>query len=843
MKNAILKAITFTSVFIAALFIISSVMNKGNTDMTAEMSEASLPMMYVNMNGTLSNCLHGYTTQMDTAYFRDTITPMGKDRTLSVQVAKMGTSINKISFEVRSVDGKRLVESTEITDYQESTDSIKASFTVKDLIDPDTEYILVFLIETESGQNVRYYTRMIMTDTFNVQEKLNFVTDFSAKTFNKDAAAAITKYLEPNSEGDNTTYNKVNIHSSFDQITWGGLSVKQVTDPVVDIKEIAKDTGSFIISYVVSVPENGKTNYYNVEEYFRIRYSSSRTYLLEYERTMTQMFDEESDSFTNNKIVLGINNSDLNLVENDSGNVFAFVNEGNLYSYNITNNAFIDVFGFYNNNNIDLRDIYQQHQIDILSVDETGNITFMVYGYMNRGRHEGEVGVQVCYYDSSKNTVEEEIYIPYNKSYAILKNEIQQLRYVNKTRILYVLLDETLYGINLTDKSYTEVATNLVDGSFKVSKSNLMIAWQTGTDVYSSSSLVLMNLNTQSISTINADTGCVLAPLGFMGEDLIYGITRTSDIYVDSTGMTVFPMYQIKIQNEENEILKEYHEDGVYIVGCTLKDNQMQLSRVVKAASGLGYTATGDDQIVNIEDTVVSENTVETATTQNFEKVVQIAAKSNIDNKTLKVLTPKEVLFEGGRELKLEPTTQITNRFYVYEKGEVTGIYTNPATAVNKAYDAVGVVVNDLGQYVFMRGNRNTKNQIMAFTETSITAEKNSIAICLDAILKFEGISRNTEDFLNQGKTPIEILQSNLTDARILDLSGCSLDAVLYYVNRELPVMAILDDGNAVLIVGFNELNTVIMDPVTGTIYKMGINDSTNFFEANGNHFITYIKN
>ena len=51
-----------------------------------------------------------------------------------------------------------------------------------------------------------------------------------------------------------------------------------------------------------------------------------------------------------------------------------------------------------------------------------------------------------------------------------------------------------------------------------------------------------------------------------------------------------------------------------------------------------------------------------------------------------------------------------------------------------------------------------------------------------------------------------------------------------------------LADGNAVLIVGYNELNTVIMDPNTGTIYKKGMNDSKLWFEENGNRFITYSK-
>ena len=54
--------------------------------------------------------------------------------------------------------------------------------------------------------------------------------------------------------------------------------------------------------------------------------------------------------------------------------------------------------------------------------------------------------------------------------------------------------------------------------------------------------------------------------------------------------------------------------------------------------------------------------------------------------------------------------------------------------------------------------------------------------------------------------------------------------------------MATLQDGNAVLIVGFNELNIVLMDPLTGTVYKKGMNDSTQWLEENGNNFITYIR-
>ena len=69
---------------------------------------------------------------------------------------------------------------------------------------------------------------------------------------------------------------------------------------------------------------------------------------------------------------------------------------------------------------MDARTLYDGHKIKILNVDEGGNVIFLVYGYMNRGRHEGQVGISVYYYDSTVNTVEEMAYIPCSHSQAIL---------------------------------------------------------------------------------------------------------------------------------------------------------------------------------------------------------------------------------------------------------------------------------------------------------------------------------------------------------------------------------------------------------------------------------------
>lgn len=120
--------------------------------------------------------------------------------------------------------------------------------------------------------------------------------------------------------------------------------------------------------------------------------------------------------------------------------------------------------------------------------------------------------------------------------------------------------DGALYVADLEDRTCEMMVSGLREESYKVSESNRMIAWQTGEDVYSSESLVLMNLNTKERQEIKAESGEYIAPLGFMGEDLIYGVPARSDRVRDNTGNIVFPMYRVRIQNENGEVLKNYAE-------------------------------------------------------------------------------------------------------------------------------------------------------------------------------------------------------------------------------------------------------------------------------------------
>lgn len=841
MKKYVMKWIIIIAVFLAALVIISGIMNKGNTDMTAQMAEASFPVVTMKYEGRSINVLHGYAEAMDVSYMRESITPLESGRRTSIEV-DFGGEITGLQFEVRSIDGGRLIESTGLQDYTKEGDKITASFALKDLIENNKEYMLVLILTTEEGTDIRYYTRVIYAQEYYAAEKLDYVLDFSEKTFDKEEAKELTRYLESNSEGDNTTLGTVNIHSSFSQVTWGDLAVKRVGEPSVTIRELASQTGSFLLQYYVSSGSGKNIVYYEVEEFFRVRYTAERMYLLDYERTMNQVFDDETDVYTGNKIYLGITGDEIPLMESDGGSIAVFITNNRLYSYNVVDQKLSYLFGFYRQDNADARTLYDKHQIKILSVDEGGNVTFMVYGYMNRGRHEGETGISVYYYDGSVNTTEELLYIPYDKSPELLMAEVEQLTYLNRQGTLYLMLNNEIYGINVMDRTWEAVAKDLKEGTYQISDSNRMIVWQKENQLYQSTTLILMNLTTGEQSSIRAGSGEAIAPVGFMEDDLIYGIAKKSDIVPDYAGNTLFPMYTVKIQNEAEGILKEYEQENVYITEGNVEGNQISLKRLKKSEDG-SYEEIADDHIMNAGESEKTQNYVETVAIDVYEKVTQIALKEEIDTAAMKLLTPREVLFEGSRSVDISDEEDAAGRYYVYGKQGIEGIFMDEGNAVNLADSVSGVVVDDDGRYVWMRGNRSLKNQIMAIKETSLTEGKTALALCLETMLSYEGISRNAQYLLDSGESVIKILQENLEEVTVLDLSGCSLDSVLYYVNQDIPVLAMLKDGTAVLVVGFNEKNTVIMNPTDGTLAKMGMNDSKEWFEENGNRFITYIRN
>ena len=841
----IIKLAYFIIVLVVTVIIFSRFSNGDNADMSSPMSGATLPVVTLMNQEQELNPMRGYTKEMDLSYLRGNIMPLAADRTVHYRVNTYGGRAYNLAFEVRSIDGKSLVENRDLSDYKEKDNSIEGSFQLKDLITAGKEYMLVILMDTDLGRT-RYYTRFVWVEDdskYHMDDELEFVLGFSEATFDKTAAEEYSKYLESNSEGDNTTFNKVNIHSSFSQVTWGDMNVTKRTEPEVYITDLHSQTGSYELKYRVSIKDGTVSRLYNVTEAFRVRYTSDRMYLLNYDRTLNYLFDSSSYAVGTNTIGLNISSPDLQLVESGGGSAFAFVSENRLYMFNNSESKLAYLFGFYDTDNDDLRTRWDNHSIKILNIDEAGNVKFAVAGYMNRGIHEGDVGIAVYDYNSGINAVEEQAFIESRQSAEILRNYVGSIAYASSGDVFYAMLDQNIYAIDLLDKTSSLVVDDIGAGEYKISESESTIAWQSD-----NKSLNIMNLNTRSSSSIEAESGDLILLQGFMGEDLVYGLCHESDIAKDTMGNPIYPMYNIRIVDQDGNTLENYHPEGIYVTGVTIAENQIRLTRLTKDSESGVYSSTYDDQIMSTLKAEGGRNTLSVVSIETFEKIVQITTKNDIKSKQLRVLTPNQTLFEGDRNVTPEIERDVKEKpfYYVYGLTGIEGIYTDPAEAVSIATSAPGVVVGDDNDYVWIKGNLLRSNQIMAITRAAESYEDitttDSLAVCLDLMLKFEGVNRNVEELLSGSGNVVNILRSSLPDAQVLDLDGCPMSAMLYYVNQDIPVLATLNDGNSMLVIGFNDLNTVLMNPQTGQVYKYGMNDSEKLFEENGNHFITYIK-
>ncbi|MCR5301492.1 MAG: C39 family peptidase [Lachnospiraceae bacterium] len=856
-RRAIKLSATFV-LFLVSLFVSNIVLNRGNTDMTSEMSGATLPIVYMNVNDEYINPLHGYVTEMEGNFLRGSITPLMANRSVSFRVDLYNAVIAKVSYEVRPVDMSRLIEETEISDYTHEGDSIFATAVLKDLIEDDVEYMLIIKLTTSGGDVVRYYARVINRAELYLTEKMEFVRDFSDRTFNREAAATIKKNMESNAEGDNSSYAYVNIHSSFNQLTWGDLEPVLVTDKDMELLEIDEISASIMLKYQVEI----MSETHNVSEFFRVQ-RGKRMYLMEYERIMDQVFDEDKNVVVNGKILHGMINEKLSRIENDSGSIYAFVQQNGLYSYNISSQNLARLFSFCDKENNDARTRYDAHSIRPLRIDGVGNIWFIVYGYMNRGINEGKMGVALYYYDCALNTIEEELFIPYSKSYEILAKDIESLAYISTRNRMYILLDGSVYSINIGARESEVMQDSISETGFFSSDDESTIAWQTGDTIIDYTEIQLFKLDSMTPSVIPSAAGEIVIPLGFMDNDVIYGAAKVSDVTTDYTGKTMIPMYCVKVQDQNGNVLKDYRYEGIYVTGVEKVDNMLILSRVAKDPETGVLTPIEDDQIVNNKTKTSLKNVLSAVVTEKTETTYQtVLYKANdSENPSLKITNPKGVVFEGSRDVRLSNEDHL-KRYYVYAKGDLSGIYTSESEAVSEAAALFGVVTDKRMAYIWESGNRKTSAKLTDLeisssskaegepapeeetTEETIeeVAEEVSSAYvkCVDTMLQYGGVYKSAEEEIRT-KSLVRVLSDNL-DADVLDLSGCSLSDVLYYISRGYPVMAMTGEGNAVIIIGYDSKNTILYDPGKDSIYKYGMNDSANMFEQAGNRFVTYVR-
>ena len=834
MKDRIIKVGVLTAVFIGAIILFSFITNQGNSDMTVEMDAATFPTVAFVFEGDEINHLVGYKDEMNIPAMRDTITPVNADNTVQVEVDLYQMEPESLTYEVYTLDGEeRLLQKTEKTLKETMT------LNVGNVLTEGTEGVLKLTLNIDEENKIRYYTRIVKSDEYHVKECIDFVDTLHTNMLNKSDADSITAVIEPSEEGDNTTFQHVTIHSDLDHVTWGKLSPEVAGDVQWDIKESNFNYTAIQLKYRVKCKgDDNDPETYNVKEFFRVRYLKGKLYLLDYDRKMNQILESTNQILSGKGMNLGIIPKNIQYETNETGSIVSFIQERELWCFDRDEDTLALVFSFADAEKEDVRNLYDQYAIKIISMDKEGNTTFAVYGYMNRGEHEGEVGAAIYYFNSSQNVVEEKAFIPSNKSFTIAQEELGKLVYYNNEQdMLYVLVDGTIYKVDLESGEKEVVVESLADGQYVASDDGHLIAYQNNGGLTDSTEVTILNFLTGDAQQVSAAKDENIRPLGFISEDFVYGTLRASDAGKTVSGSEIHPMYKLEIKDANDKIAKTYQFENVYISDVFVETNMITLNRVAK--SGDTYTSIDRDYITNNEEKEESNISLQEYSTDLKGLQYRLVYADGIEDKKPKILKPKQVLYENPTTVAFDSESE-KGKFYVYGLGEMLGFYDKAGYAVQKADEVSGVVVSSNQAYVWERGNRDLRYQIDMGGFT-VQEGETTFAACIRQILALEGKTVNVTEEMNAGKSAIDIL-SEYSGGEGMDLTGCTTEEVLYIIGKGTPVIAMTDSSNAVLLAGYDTSTVTYIDPATGEVKTSTNGAIDSMVSGSGYTFIGYVK-
>lgn len=828
-----LKVALLVILFLGSLVFFGFYKNRSIEKSVSVLAEPTLPTIMLSFDGHDMNELSGYVGKMDVGYMRENILPVDEGRKILFTLDTAGSKVQEINFEIRTLDNSRQIESMDITEYVQNGNKISAEIPVMNLVNNDEEYLLIFHLNVD-GRPVNYYTRIICSPRSAVDECIDFAMAFHNYTMDPEKVEELKTYMETDRSRDNNTLQNVTIKSSLKQLSWGDLDFVQEGDIYMEVSEVGTTACEITFYYDIVRQGDESIETTEVKEFYRVRKGEDRVYLLDFERTLNEEFSMSGFQGDDNIIKLGIVNPNVNYKYNDIGTICAFEQAGDLYIYAEDDNTITKVFSFKGTSN---RDSYKNYKIKVLTIDGTGMMDFLVYGYMAAGDREGQVGISLYHYDETSEEIEERIHISSDRCASVFSADLGNLFYENTSDEVFILIDGVLEKININSGDIEEVLVGLVPDRYSVSESGRFIAY-VEKDVHNI--IHVLDLNTGDSKDIVSPSGSVLIPLLFMQEDFVYGVAEANDMAMyEGDGI---PMYSVKIVDAANPvdgILKDYDKPGFYVTKVTVDGYTLYLDRIRMYEDGQ-YQEEKQDTIMNSQGEDMNKVRIALSQDEIKQMVVSLVLQSRDEERPRIRRTVSSIVDSSPTEVSISKENFL-DCYYTYRGSETLLAASEPVDAIKLAYEKMGQVADGTGRTIWKRGRSAYKNNIYVKVGSSDIDSGNS-AKCLSAMLDLEGENIQVQSLLERGKKPYEILKSTLKDKKVLDLTGVSTEQVMYYISKGTPVYTMLGKDNPVLLIGYDNFNFSYFDPESSSVKKIGQEDAATLCEQGLNVFVTYLR-
>lgn len=825
-----IQRVVFGVIFIISLIVWNYILVGKHNHGVRETTQASIPLLTIVSGGEEINQLHGFRGKVDASMFREHVTPMENEK-LKVCTDADSDGIEAVSYKIYDSDNKTVLDKGEVS-FQKEKEGKSAEIKIEERLESGRTYLTEFSLE-KNEEEIHYFTRVVYGTGFHLKECLDFAEEFHDAALKEGNTELISKYLETEEGTMSNDLSSVNLKSNVEAICYADLKpqVERVYPPA--IKEISQNVTSMEIRYILS-SENaeGVKQYYQANEYFRIRYSKDRMYLLNYERTMEAYMRYDSIDRTNNRILIGIGNSQKQLISKENGKKAAFVVQNELWYYDYQNSDIYKVFSFMGEDYRDCRNNYPKHGIRIMDMEKDGDMTFFVYGYMNRGNHEGKNGISVYRFHAKDQKIEELAFIPTKVQYDTMKNDIAKGAFLSDDRYYYFYLDGSIYYVDLERGQSEVLAKNILDDMAIVTEKGMLAIR------VSETKLTVVDLSDEQKYTVTCGKDQVMKPIGFIEKDFVYGVGAAKDVVRQKDGTYMYPMQKVMIRNK-NEILKEYKEDGEYITAASVDGTTVTMSKSVK--NGKQYKKTGSSYIRyknKTEEKVVFEYGY-TGTKLNQ---LYLSFPENVYIQTRPEYLSTNVEEQDG-EIKVKFANNIYKykEAYVYTGGKLSGTYSNMKDAVSEAKDGGGVVVNYNQLYLWEKGIAKSYGKVANIPLIKAKKKEESDIACIKMIADSEGKEFSYED-IRKIKGTVFDKMFDVFNQQAVNYSDCSLEDVLYSISKGRPVMVKRKNGSYILLISYNQTKLRYFDPISGKSVQADRNKMETEFKQAGNIYYSYAK-
>ena len=903
-KRRLFGSLLFIVLFIGAALSFNYIENRKRETRPVEGFNPTMGYAYILYDGQIINSMQGYTTPLRTELFRDSIVPLDETKQIKVILPDDADTGADITYELRSYDGSNLIETGDFRFVTTGEGVTEYTATLRMDMTLGKEYS--FRIKAKNGEDSKtFYTRVVRLEKSRLSDFVAFAGSFSDGAFEGNAAAnvsatstdAVTTFNVSGSEADiknqeqhfaedkevatstdamagvkiadissvfgsadalSSNYNAasasdvysdgnpgyVTLRSSYEDVTYSGLKIERLSEPVPKIKELTEDSAVVEFRYkAISERENGADTF-AIFEYFTLEYDngSAAIKVNDYRRFMNQDFTARGFDSINNGICLGLTaERNPEYVSSDDTKQIAFVADNSVWVYNNKNKTYSSVYGTSTDEAQKERIPQEGYGLNLLEINE-GTLYFVVYGRINEGPREGEIGVGLYEFSIEEETLRELSFIHTDLSFDAMLLSTKRFSYYDReNRHFYTMIGDSVVDVDIFTGKMEVIVSDIPTNQIEVSVDGKVIAFPDNKDMTAVKKITIIDF--ENGTTIEkSDGGKNLALLGFVGENILYGVARSEDISMDIDDTPAFLFSKLYIVAPDGSAVKQYEKEGLYISGISFEGSTIYLDRVSKNDDTGEITEAERDYISYKPKEQTNDLKVEVKENSDYNQQLYIMLPDNvIMSQNNEELFTKVSLSTNNIDIKANDVTLDKQTAYIYDPSGIRASAYSVGKAIKQVYDVGGYVVDADGGVLYMQKNSKPYLTVAGtFEYKAVDTDEDTYAACNYMCMLAAGLDADY-DTVRSRNDWVKNFDEAGDEVKGINISGVKLETAIGYLSDGSPFAARFSD-RYVLVISYNDDYIRYYDPIEDEevrlmryLFQLKVNEQ-------GNEFYTYVK-